>query len=143
MISNSDKKLLNETYKNASAAVETIYSMMDKVEDEELALDLTRQLGKYTSIQDRAEEELIVSGERPSSSGVKNMWRKFTAFRKTMGKRKASDAANMLIKENTGRIISTTKILHDNISAKKEYCELADELMDFEQRNISRMRNYL
>ena len=44
MISNSDKRLLHETYKNASAAVDTIYAMMDKVEDEELALDLTRQL---------------------------------------------------------------------------------------------------
>ena len=143
MISNSDKRLLRETYKNASAAVDTIYAMMDKVEDEELALDLTRQLGKYTSIQDRAEEELIVSGERPAPSAMKRVWCRVSSFVRTMGKRKASTAANMLIRENTGRIISTTKSLHDNLSAKKEYCELADELMEFEQRNISRMKNYL
>ena len=44
MISKADRRLLNETYRNAGMAIEAIYTTIDKIEDEELALELTRQL---------------------------------------------------------------------------------------------------
>ena len=35
------------------------------------------------------------------------------------------------------------KAVKANKGAKKEYCELAEEIMDFEERNIERLKSYL
>jgi len=143
MISKEDRKLLQETYKNASMAVDAIYVTMDKVEDEEMALELTRQLGKFNSIQDRAEEEMIIIGEKPKKSVMSRMMLKMGIKRKLMTNRKASHVADMMIQGNTMGIVDTTKSMHDNLTAKREYSELAGELVEFEQRNIDRLKNYL
>lgn len=143
MINKANRKLLNETYRNASRAVDAIYSTMDKVRDEELALELTRQIGKFNSIQDRAEEELILIGEKPSKSSWGRFITKMGINRKIFAKKNASHIANVMIQGNMKGIVNTTKSMHDNLSAKREYCELAGELVDFEQKNIDRMKLYL
>lgn len=143
MISKADRRLLNETYRNASMAVEAIYATMDKVEDEEMALELTRQIGKFNSIQDRAEEELYTLGEKPGNSFWGKLMLKMSIKGKLMSDRGASHVADMMIQGNTKGIVSTTKSMHDNLTAKKEYCELAGELVEFEHINIDRMKMYL
>ena len=35
------------------------------------------------------------------------------------------------------------KAVKKNQEAKREYCELAEELMDFEEKNIECLKNYL
>lgn len=143
MISKADRRLLNETYRNASMAVEAIYTTMDRIDDEELALELTRQLGRFSSIVDRAEEELNGIGEKPEESHLGKAMLKLGIKRKLFGNKGASHVADMLIQGNTKGIVSTTKSMHDNLTAKREYCELAGELVEFEHINIDRMKMYL
>lgn len=143
MISKADRRLLNETYRNASMAVEAIYATMDRVEDEEMALELTRQVGKFNSIQDRAEEELLEIGEKPSDSLWGKLMLRMSIKGKLMRGKGASHVADMMIQGNTKGIVSTTKSMHDNLAAKREYCELAGELVEFEHMNIDKMKMYL
>ena len=35
------------------------------------------------------------------------------------------------------------KAVKKNKSARKDYCELAEELMDFEEKNIEKLKAYL
>lgn len=143
MISKADRRLLNETYRNASMAVEAIYATMDRVEDEEMALELTRQVGKFNSIQDRAEEELLEIGEKPNNSSWGKLMLKMSIRGKLMRDKGASHVADMMIRGNTKGIVSTTKSIHDNLIAKREYCELAGELVEFEHMNIDKLKMYL
>lgn len=143
MINKANRKLLNETYKNASMAIEAIYSIMDKVQDEELALELTRQLGKFNSIKEKAEEELVIIGEKPSNSLWGRLMLKMGISSKIFANKSATRIADMMIQGNTKAIVDTTRSMHDNLTAKREYCELAGELVEFEQVNIERLKMYL
>ena len=143
MISKADRRLLNETYRNAGMAIEAIYSVIDKIQDEELALELTRQVGKYNSIQDRAEEELNMLGEKPDNSYLGKAMIKLSMKRKMMKNKGASHIADLFIQGNTKGIVSTTRCMHDNLTAKRDYCELAGELVEFEHVNIDRMKMFL
>lgn len=143
MISKADRKLLNETYKNAALSVEAIYTILDKVQDEELALELARQLGKFNSILDRAKEELEIIGDKPSKAFWKKSMLRLSVKRKSGLKKGASKIADLMIKENTKGIVGTTRSIHDNLLAKRQYTELAGELVEFEHINIDRMKTFL
>lgn len=143
MINKSNKKLLSDTHKNASMAIETIYTILDKVNDEELALELTRQLGKFTAIKEKTEEELDIIGEKFSEPLWEKFMLKMGIARQLMTSKSATKIADMMIKGNTKGIVDTTRSMHDNLTAKREYCELAGELVEFEQINIERLKMYL
>ena len=48
-----------------------------------------------------------------------------------------------MIEGNAKGITDLMKAVKKNQEAKREYCELAEELMDFEEKNIECLKNYL
>ncbi len=143
MITNADIELLNETYRNANMAVESIYAVISKVEDEDLALDLNRQVGKFQAIQDQAEDALLDGGQFPEDSRLSRMMLRASVFGRTMRNRTAEHIADMVIREHEKGIAQTERVLKENPTAKNSYCEMAGELIAFEQRNVERLRQYL
>ena len=51
--------------------------------------------------------------------------------------------ADLMIQGNTRGITDLMKAVKANKGARKEYCELAEELMDFEEKNIEQLKSYL
>ena len=51
--------------------------------------------------------------------------------------------ANLMIQSNTRGIADLMKTVKANKGAQKEYYELAEEFMDFEEKNIHRLKSYL
>ena len=51
--------------------------------------------------------------------------------------------ADMMIQGNTKGITELMKVVKRNKSAQKEYCEMAEEIMDFEEKNIEKLKAYL
>ena len=51
--------------------------------------------------------------------------------------------AELMIEGNAKGITDLMKAVKKNQEAKREYCELAEELMDFEEKNIECLKNYL
>lgn len=51
--------------------------------------------------------------------------------------------AELMIRGNTMAITDMMKVMKANRGAKKEYCELAEEIMDFEEKNIETLKGYL
>ena len=51
--------------------------------------------------------------------------------------------ADLMIQGNTKGITDLMKAVKANKGAKKEYYELAEELMDFEEKNIAQLKSYL
>ena len=51
--------------------------------------------------------------------------------------------ADMMIQGNTRGITELMKVVKKNKSAQKEYYEMAQELMDFEEKNIEKLKAYL
>ncbi|MDE6960780.1 MAG: hypothetical protein K2P27_07960, partial [Lachnospiraceae bacterium] len=51
--------------------------------------------------------------------------------------------ADMMIQGNTKGITELMKVVKKNKSVQKEYYEMAQELMDFEEKNIEKLKAYL
>lgn len=140
----SDKMVLNETYKNSKMGVSAIQNIMNKVDDNELSTDLSRQQAAYKNFMNRAEEQLRQNGEKPEKDSVVSqsmLWAGIQA--KTIFDSTPGHIANMMIEGNTRGITDMMKVLHENKSAQSAYCEMANELMDFEQRAIEQLKYYI
>ena len=57
MLTNADLAVLNEAYRSSRKGVETINTVISKVYDDDLALDLNRQAVHFLAFEDKAAEE--------------------------------------------------------------------------------------
>lgn len=144
MLTGEDLAVLNEAYRNSKMGVETINAIISKVYDEDLALDLNRQAVRFLSFEDKATEKIRKANERPETEspvGKAMLWTSIQA--NTLLNTSTEHVADLMIQGNTRGITDLMKTVKANKGAKKEYCELAEELMDFEERNIAQLKSYL
>lgn len=140
----SDRIVLKETYQAAKASADMIQKLIRKTEDEDLAVDLNRQLGKYHSFMRKMRRQMRMEGEHPQQESTLDrakFWlgvQAETAFNNSSG-----HIANMVMKENTKGIGKLMQVLHNNGGAQECYCEFANELMDFTESSINQLKYYL
>lgn len=51
--------------------------------------------------------------------------------------------ADMMIQGNTKGMTELMKTVKENRTAAREYCEIAKEIADFEEKNIEKLKAYL
>lgn len=139
----SDKAILNETYRNSKIAVDAIHNVLSKIGDEDLSLDLNRHAAKYKKYMNLSEKQLRLNGEKPEETGFAAKAKQWAGIQaNTLLNTSTKHIANLMIQENTRGITDMMKVLHKNKSAQQEYCEMANELMDFEQEVIEQLKYY-
>ena len=77
MLTEADKAALNEVYRNSKTGMGAIHSIIGKVYDDDLALDLNRQAYQYAKIGERASNKLYENGCKPEEESPLNkakMW---------------------------------------------------------------------
>lgn len=144
MLTSADLAVLNEAYRNSKMGVEAINAVISKVYDEDLALDLNRQAVKFLAFEDKVTEKIRQADQRPeaeSAVGKAMLWTSIQA--NTLLNTSTEHVADLMIQGNTRGITDLMKAVKANKGAKKEYCELAEELMDFEEKNIEQLKSYL
>ena len=70
MISYAEQELLETIVKNTSRSLQDIYTVLGKVYDDELALDLNIQAAGYSGIKEKAANCLFETGNVPPLLGV-------------------------------------------------------------------------
>ena len=144
MLTNADLAVLNEAYRSSRKGVETINTVISKVYDDDLALDLNRQAVHFLAFEDKAAEEIRKSSERPEGDSAVEKAASWTALQAgTLLNTSTGHVAELMIEGNAKGITDLMKAVKKNQEAKREYCELAEELMDFEEKNIECLKNYL
>lgn len=145
MLTSADLAVLNETYRNSKMGVEAINAIISKVYDEDLALDLNRQAVRFLAFEDKVTEKIREADNRrpepESAVGKAMLWTSIQA--NTLLNTSTEHVADLMIQGNTKGITDLMKTVKANKGAKKEYCELAEELMDFEEKNIAQLKSYL
>ena len=144
MLTSADLAVLNEAYRSSKRGLEAINTVISKVEDEDLALDLNRQAVRFLSFEDKAAEKIREANRRPEEASTAEKARRWTSMQaNTVWNTSTEHLAEMMIQGNTKGITDMMKAMKANQGAKREYCELAEELMDFEEKNIARLKAYL
>ncbi len=144
MLTSADLAVLNEAYRNTKTGLETINTVISKVYDEDLALDLNRQAVRFLTLEDKVTDRIREASRRPeqaSPAGKAKLWTSIQAS--TLLNTSTEHLAELMIEGNAKGITDLMKALKANKGARKEYCELAEEIMDFEEKNIERLKSYL
>ena len=139
-----DAKILQEVQRNTEIGMTAIDTILDKTEDDEFALQLSRQSLQYSEIHNKALDRILKNeGEVYRGNQITDMMLKGSIHAGTAFNVSRQHLAEMLIQGSNRGITSMWKGMNHNRLATSDAVELAQELVDFEQENIERLREWL
>ncbi len=144
MIRNEEVSVLQESRRNTRMAIDAIDTVLNKVYDEDLAYDLNCQANKFRELDRKIQRTMRQEGIVPKEgSRVEKamLWSAIQA--NTLLNTSTSHVADMMIQGNTRGITDLMKVTHNNKIVGSYANELANELMDFEEKNIQKLKSYL
>ena len=133
-------------YENVKMGADSIINLLPKVEDGRLKSDMSVQLSGYEKFATRARDELKKMGVEAEEKGfmTKTMAKVGMEFN-TMMDTSISHIAEMMIQGSNMGIIEMNKCIN---TCARYGCEdgavgLAREIVEFEEKNLERMKKYL
>ncbi len=139
-----DAKILQEIQRNTEMGMTAIETILDKIEDDEFSLQLSKQSLRYSEIHNKALDQILdKEGEVYHGSQITDMMLKGSIHVNTALNISKEHLAEMMIQGSNRGITSMWKALRHNQLAGDDAVELAKELMDFEEKSIESMKEYL
>lgn len=126
MLTEADRKILNEVYRNSRVGMNAIHSIIGKVYDDDLALDLNRLAYQYAKIGEKASNKLYENGFRPEGDKAFNkavMWGSIQL--NTLTDISTEHIAELMIQGSTKGVTEMTKVAKDNQVCGKFSSEMA------------------
>ena len=139
-----DAKILQEVQKNTEMGMTAIDTLLDKIEDDEFSLQLAKQSLRYSEIHNRALDQILKNkGEVYHGNQITDLLLKGSIHVNTALNISREHLAELVIQGSSRGITSMWRAMKHNGLATEQAVELAQELVDFEQENIARMREWL
>lgn len=139
-----DITILKEIQKNTQMAMTTIDTLLDKSTDDEFTMSLSRQSLGYAKIHNDAVEKLIEEGGGTyRNNQLSDFMLRGSVHMGTLTNISTSHLAEMMIQGSNRGLTNMYKAVKHNSSAQDMSVELAKELMDFEEKSIERLKEYL
>lgn len=139
-----DAKILQEVQRNTEIGMTAIDTILDKIGDDEFSLQLSKQSLRYSEIHNRALDRILQDeGEVYRGNQIMDLMLKSSIHANTMLNVSREHLAEMMIQGSSRGITSMWKAMKHNSLATCQAMEIAQELVDFEQENIERLREYL
>ncbi|MDE6365049.1 MAG: hypothetical protein K2O40_11460 [Lachnospiraceae bacterium] len=139
-----DQEILKEVQKNSSMAINAINTISEKVHDNELQQELSKQRLWYSVIQNKATDRL--QNERAEgyhASAVQDLMLKGGIQMNTFTNCSTSKIAELMIQGSNRGITSMWKSINHHQNSGNMSMEVAKELVDFEQKSIARLKKFL
>lgn len=141
---NRTAEFLNKVYQNAHMASESITTVAQKVQNQNLLADLQTQHQQYTAISSKATTELAKSNELPSEKGFMAQVSAWSGIQmNTMLDKSPDHIAEMMIQGSMMGIIDMTRTIKQYNDIPHNIKALGYELVTIEENNVQRMKNYL
>lgn len=143
-MTSQEVKVYREIQRNTDMTMKAIDTIADKVSDEELSLQISRQSLKYSELHNEAVKQLIDAKTRPYQSNHLSDALLKTGIRySTMLNTSTSHLAELLIKESNNGILEMEKVLKSNEGAGEKSTSLAKQLIDFKEKSVRSLKEYL
>ena len=144
MMKRDDAEVLREVQKNTEMAMKAIDTISDKVYDDDLALQLSKQSLKYSQIHNKAMDKILEGKAEPyRTNNISQMMLVGGIHTNTIFNTSKSHIAELMIQGSNRGITDMCKALNHHERAENVSLEIAKELMDFEEKNIERLKKYL
>lgn len=139
-----DIAILREIQRNTQMAMTAIDTILDKSIDDDFTIKLSKQSIGYARIHNDAVEQLV---EEQSSTYRNNqaadIMLRGSIHMGTLLNISTSHLAEMMIQGSNRGLTSMYKAVKHNTLAEDRSVELAKELMDFEEKSIEQLKDYL
>ncbi len=139
-----DVRILQEVQKNTKMAMKAIDTINEKIYDDNLSMDVTRESMRYAEIYNKAAGRLL-EGKAAfyRENGFQDILLKNGVRANTALNTSTSHIAEIMIQGSNRGLTSMWKAINHNENAGNISMEVAKELMDFEEKNIERLKHYL
>ena len=141
---NGDIELLNYIYQNSQMGKDTLQQLIEISKNEEFKKMLSSQFKEYKMINDKTNEIITKHSKEPKEINALTKASTYISINlKTLADQTPSHISEMLIQGSTMGIIDITKKIKEYSTADKEILALANNLLEFEQRNVEECKKYL
>lgn len=136
--------IYQEIQRNAQNAMAALDTIAGKVYDDKLAMQISRQALKYSDLRNRSVDRLLSGkAEVCKENPVFNVVHIGGIHANTALNTSTGHVAEILIKESNQHIVDICRVMNRFPDSHGPAVELAKELMDFEEKNIQRLKRYL
>lgn len=136
--------IYREIQRNTEMAMTAIDTISDKIYDDQLAMQVARQNMKYSELHNIALDRILKAKAQPyRTNHLSDMMLKTGIHYNTMLNTSTGHIAEMMIKGGNNGILEMNKALNHNDEAGEKPIALAKQLIDFEEKNIERLKKYL
>lgn len=143
---NKNAEFLQDIYSNVKMGSDSIINLLPKIKDDDMKTMMTSQLNQYEKYAQNVKDKLVAQGIQPKEvNPVSKLGAKIGMEMKSMQDSTTSHMAEMMVQGST---MDVTDLLQ-KVSAYESYPEcrdsvrLAKEIVDFEERNIEKMKKFL
>ena len=139
-----DQEILKEVQKNTGMAVKAIHLISEKVCDDIMRYELSKEKRKYSEIYHKAEDCLIQDkAEGYHGSALEDIRLKSAINMNTILNCSSSKLAELMIQGSNRGITNMCKSMNHHEGATQMSLEIAKELMDLEEKCIEQLKRYL
>ncbi|MCI8528875.1 MAG: hypothetical protein HFH82_06965 [Lachnospiraceae bacterium] len=136
--------IYREIQRNTDMAMKTIDTISNKVYDDDLALQISKQSIRYSELHNEACKQLMeAKAQRYQGNLLSDAMLKTGIHYNTLLNTSTGRLAELMIKENNNGILEMEKVLKHNENAGKQSVALAEQLIDFEKNSIACLKEYL
>ncbi|MBO4976601.1 MAG: hypothetical protein J6C54_02510 [Lachnospiraceae bacterium] len=136
--------IYREIQRNTEMAMTAIDTISDKIYDDQLAMQVARQNMKYSELHNIALDQILKAKAQPyRTNHLSDMMLKAGIHYNTMLNTSTGHIAEMMIQGSNSGILEMNKVLNHNEEAGDKPTALAKQLIDFEEKNIERLKKYL
>ena len=133
-----------EIQKNTDMAMKAIDTIADKVHDDALAMQISRQTLKYSELHNEASRQLLDARTQGyQSSALSDVLLRTGLHYNTMLNTSTGHIAELMIKNSTNVILEMEKVLKHHSEAGAKPLALAKQLIEVEEKNVERLKQYL
>lgn len=139
-----DQEILREVQKNTDMAIRAIDTVSEKVHDEELRQELSKEKLLYSVIQNKATDRLQSErAEGYHGSSMQDLMLKGGIQMNTLTNCSTSKIAELMIQGSSRGITNMWKSINHHQNSGNTSMEIAKELVDFEEKTIGRLKKFL
>ena len=136
--------IYREIQRNTEMGMKAIETISDKVYDDDLAMQISRQSLKYSELHNAAIKQLVAAkAETYHGNFFSDMMLKLGIHYNTLLNTSTGHIAELMIKGSNMGVLEMEKVLRHNAKADEDSISLAKQLIDFEEKNVKRLKDYL
>lgn len=136
--------ILNEVNKGIKMGMDSISTISEKVQSQDLKNDLKFQYDKYNEILNQVNNELSKFGEFPKELNPMQKAMGWMSIEwNTMNDKSDSKISEMMLQGTNMGIIEGVKLLNNNPDAPKQTKNILNDFIKFQENTVEQLKKYL